>query len=295
MNNDIRYLHSFIAVAEYLNFTKAAEHLHISQSALSKHIIELEEQLGVQLFIRNHSMVCLTRAGFTLFKEAGNLLKKIDEVLEATRQSQNDVSGKLKIGCPSSSHTFLPKIFKRFSALYPHITLELRVLQMPISNNQLYLEELDINFNSCIGHTEKLKSPFKQKEIRRSRLCFLLPINHTYANKYSISLYELKQERFILFDQPGFEFSNWFVRKCNEQGFTPNIAHAFSEVDSIFLHVASGLGISFFVLDSLYCKMLRSQISVVAMNGDDAYGIVSAVWNTKNKNPAISLFLNSIN
>ncbi|HWR08690.1 LysR family transcriptional regulator [Sporomusa sp.] len=294
MNNDIRYLHSFIAVAEYLNFTKAAEHLHLSQSALSKHIMELEEQLGVQLFIRNHSVVRLTRAGFTLFKEAKNLLDKIDEVLEATRQSQHDVSGKLKIGCPSSSHTFLPKIFRRFCTLYPHITLELRVLQTPISNNQLYLEELDINFNSYIGHEEKTKSPFKQKEIRRSRLCFLLPINHAYANKFSLDLHELKQERFILFDQPGFEFSNWFVRKCTEQGFTPNIAHIFPEVDSIFLHVASGLGISFFVLDAKYCRMLQGQISVVAMKGDDAYGMAYAVWNTKNKNPAIPLFLNSI-
>ncbi len=293
MNNDIRYLHSFIAVAEYLNFTKAAEHLHLSQSALSKHIIELEEQLGVQLFIRNHSMVRLTRAGFTLFKEAGNLLNKIDEVLEATRQSQNEISGKLIIGCPSSSHTFLPKIFKRFSTLYPHITLELRVLHMPVSNKRLYLEELDINFNSSIGE-KKLRPPFKQKEIRRSRLCFLLPLNHACANRYSLDLCELEQDRFILFDQPGFEFSDWFVHKCNERGFTPNIAHVCSEVDTILLYVASGLGISFFVLDSLYCKMLRSQMSVVAMKGSDAYGIVYAVCNTKNKNPAIPLFFNLI-
>ncbi|HEY3425159.1 MAG TPA: LysR family transcriptional regulator [Negativicutes bacterium] len=293
MRNDIRYLRSFIFVAEYLNFTKAAEHLYISQSALSKHILELEEQLGVQLFIRNHSMVQLTPAGFTLFKEARNLMAKIDEVFEITRQSQNEVWGKVKIGCTSYEHVFLPKVLKRFSALYPHITLDIRVLPIPTINKHLDLQELDIGFNPFVGN--ELKSSYKQREVHRARLCFILPRNHPYANRYSLDFCELEQERFILFDQPGSPFTDWFVRQCNKKGFSPNIASMHPQMDTIFLHVAAGLGISFFCFDSIYCQMMRNHISFVAMNGDNSYAHIAAVWKHENQNPAISLFLNECN
>ncbi|HEY3424603.1 MAG TPA: LysR family transcriptional regulator [Negativicutes bacterium] len=293
MKNDIRYLRSFIFVAEYLNFTKAAEHLYISQSALSKHILELEEQLGVKLFIRNHSMVQLTPAGFTLFKEARNLIDKIDEVFELTRQSQNKVWGTLKIGCASSAHVFLAKTLKRFRALYPYITLDICVLPIPTINRYLDLQVLDIGFNPFIDSDPK--SPFKQQEVRRARLCFLLPHNHPYANKYSLDFCELAQERFILFDKPGSPFTDWFVQQCNKQGFNPNIVGMQPQMDTIFLYVAAGLGISFFCFDALYCQMMRNHISFVAMKGNNAYAHIGAVWKQENQNPSIPLFLNECN
>ena len=91
---DIRYLRSFVAVAQCLSFTKAAERIYIGQSALSKQIADLEAELGVELFMRHHRSLELTPAGKTLLKEGINLIDKVAEMIEKTRQAQLGIRGK---------------------------------------------------------------------------------------------------------------------------------------------------------------------------------------------------------
>ncbi|HWR45491.1 LysR family transcriptional regulator [Sporomusa sp.] len=287
---DIRHLRSFIYVAEHLNFTKAAEQLYISQSTLSKHIAELEEQLGVQLFVRTHHSVRLTPPGATLFEESRTLMSKIGEVFERTRKSQIEVWGTLRIGCMGLEHIFLPKILKHFGALYPHVNLDIQVMPVPMINEALERQELDIGFNPFLGN--EFPSKFEIREIRRSRLCFLLPRNHPYANKYSLDLSELKQERFILVSPTTFPIGvDWFTHQCNLRGFTPNIVSQPSRIETLFWQVTAGLGISFWSFDPVFCQMLRHSISLVAMNGTNAYGNIALIWKSGNPNPIIPLFI----
>ncbi len=287
---NIRFLRSFIFLAKYLNFTMAAEHLYISQPALSKHIAELEEQLGVQLFIRSHHFVQLTPAGFTLYKESVPLLDKINEVFEKTRNSQVECWGKLKIGCVGFEYSFLPKISKHFMALFPHITLDISILPILTINNLLESQEIDIGFEPFLGN--ELKSKFKTRHIRKSRLGFLLQRKHPYANKYSLDLADLKDERFVIQAQSEFpQGFDWFIQQCNMRGFTPNIVICPSHVTTVFWYVAAGAGIAYFHFDPVYCQILRNDIAFVAMNGIDSYGNVAAYWKRDNPNPAISLFL----
>ncbi len=287
---DIRHLRSFICVAEQLNFTKAAEQLYMSQSTLSKHIAELEEQLGVQLFIRTHHSVRLTPLGASLFEESRSIMERIGEVFERTRKSQIRVWGTLRIGCMGTEHIFLPKILKHFGALYPHVTLDIQVMPVPKINEALERQELDIGFNSFLSND--LTSEFKIREIRRARLCFLLPRNHLYANKYSLDLSDLKQERFILVSTSTFPIGvDWFIQQCNLRGFTPNIVSQPSRIETLFWQVSAGQGISFWSFDPVFCRMLRNGISFVAMNGANAYGNIGILWKSSNHNPVIPLFV----
>lgn len=287
---DIRHLRSFHYVAEYLNFTKAAEHLYLSQAALSKHIAELEEQLGVQLFVRTHRSVRLTPAGFTLYKESRPLMDKIDAAFEKTRKTQLTVWGTLRIGCTGLEHVFLPKVLKRFAALYPHINLDIQLLPIPMINEALENQELDIAFNTFVGN--EFTSKFETRKIRRTRLCFLLPRNHPYANKYSLDLAELKQERFILMSPTAFPIGlDWFIQQCNLRDFTPNIVSQPERIETLFWQVAAGLGISFWGFDPVFCQMLHHSISLVAMGGANAYGNIALIWEKSNHNPVIPLFV----
>ncbi|WP_371381095.1 LysR substrate-binding domain-containing protein [Sporomusa aerivorans] len=291
---DIRHLRSFICVAQHLNFTRAAEHLYMSQSTLSKHIAELEEQLGVQLFIRTHHAVHLTPQGATLLEESSRLMAKIDELFERTRKSQIAFWGTLKIGCMGTEHVFLPKILKHFRALYPHIKLDIQVMPVPMINEALDCQELDIGFNPFLGN--ELTSEFEVREVRRARLCFLLPRKHPYANRYSLDLAELKQEDFILVSPTTFPIGReWFIHQCSLRGFTPNIVSQPARIETLFWQVTAGLGISFWSFDPVFCQMLRHSISLVAMNGPNAYGNIGIVWKSSNPNPVIPLFVKEFN
>ncbi|HWR07691.1 LysR substrate-binding domain-containing protein [Sporomusa sp.] len=287
---DIRHLRSFIYVAEHLNFTKAAEQLYISQSTLSKHIAELEEQLGVQLFVRTHHSVRLTPPGSTLFEESRSLMTKIGEAFERARKSQREVWGTLRIGCMGIEHAFLPRILKHFVSLYPHVKLDIQVMPIPRINEALERQELDIGFNTFIGN--EFTSKLEIHRIRRARLCFLLPRNHPYANKYSLDLADLKQERFILMSPTTFPIGiDWFIQQCNQRGFTPNIVSQPARVETLFWQVTAGMGISFWGFDPVFCQMLRHHVSLVAMNGTNAYGNIALVWKRGNPNPIIPLFI----
>ncbi|HEY3425292.1 MAG TPA: LysR family transcriptional regulator [Negativicutes bacterium] len=291
---DIRYLRSFMCVAEYLNFTKAADHLYMSQSTLSKHIAELEEQLGVQLFSRTHHLVCLTPPGATLFEESRSIMDRLDEVFEKTRQSQNKVRGTLRIGCLGNEHSFLPKVFKHFSALYPHVTLDIQIMPGALMLNEaLDHQKLDLAFSPFIGNV--LTSRFEVREVLRARLCFLLPKNHLYANKYSLELSALKQERFIFVSRSTFPNGiDWFMQQCNLRGFTPNIVSQPSNFETLFWQVTAGKGIAIFCFDSVFCRMMKNNIAFVAMNGANAYGHIGLLWKNGNHNPIIPLFVEQL-
>ncbi|HEY3426680.1 MAG TPA: LysR family transcriptional regulator [Negativicutes bacterium] len=290
----IRYLHSFFAVADYLNFTKAAKHLCIAQPVLSRQIAILEEQLGVKLFIRNNRSVHLTAAGITLFREAGTLLTNVENIIEKTRQSYtgtSGVSGQLKIGCLGIESDFLPQIIGKFHASYPHIKLNIQQVTGEMLNTGLKTGDLDIAFNGYMGN-EPPTSPFMHREVRRSRICFLLPYNHPYAHLPSIDFTTLSQERFIVLSEVDCpQGSAWFFKQCKKAGFTPNIVTLTPRMDTVFLEVEAGLGISFTIRDPLISHTFNSRISLVNMEGDDAFGSLIVTWEKENSNPAVSLFI----
>jgi DNA-binding transcriptional LysR family regulator len=287
---DLRHLRSFICLGEYLNFTKAAEHLYMSQSTLSKHIAELEEQLGVQLFSRTYHSLQLTPSGAAFFEESRSLMKKFSEVCERTRKSQIKVWGTLKIGCLGIEHVFLPKILKHFAALYPHVILDVQIMPVPMMNDALDRQKLDIGFNPF--RNNELTSSFEVREIRRSRLCFLLPCNHPFAKRYSLDLSDLKQERFILVSPNTFPSGlDWFIRQCNLRGFTPNIVSQPTRIETLFWQVSAGQGISYWSFDPVFARMLRNSLSFVAMSGTNAYGHIGLLWKSSNHNPIIPLFV----
>ena len=93
-----RQLEYFLAVAHELNFTKAAESMYVSQTAVTQQIKALEEQLGVSLFERTKKKVVLTPAGNVFLQEATLLLKRMQTAIERTREASSGFIGSLDIG-----------------------------------------------------------------------------------------------------------------------------------------------------------------------------------------------------
>jgi DNA-binding transcriptional LysR family regulator len=98
---ELRHVRYFLAVAEHLNFSKAARQLHIAQPPLSRQIEQLEADLGVVLFLRNKRHVELTRAGQVFLDEARKLVVQAGHAAEAARHAQKGESGGVRIGIAS--------------------------------------------------------------------------------------------------------------------------------------------------------------------------------------------------
>lgn len=123
---DLRQLTFFVAVAEELNFSRAADRMAIAQPALSRQIQQLEESLGVQLFKRDKRNVALTAAGAYLLPQARQLRLTVADITEQTRRIDQGLTGTLRIGHPGSAmYSILPDALAALRTRYPDVTTSL--------------------------------------------------------------------------------------------------------------------------------------------------------------------------
>lgn len=123
---EIRVLRYFLTVTREQNITKAAEVLHITQPTLSRQLTELEEYLGVKLFVRGHRKITLTEAGILLRRRAEEIVELADKTEREFGEEGEDVSGLVSIGSAESmAARILPELLESFSQKYPQVQYEL--------------------------------------------------------------------------------------------------------------------------------------------------------------------------
>ena len=144
-------LYEFHVLAKTLNYSTAARSLFISQSALTKHICALEEELGARLFLRSTHGVSLTEAGFFLQKRVPALLEESRHLSESMLSLETDITGSISLGCVPeflyASH--LQLFIGQFSERYPHIKVLPRVLSEGTPDETLTDRDLDILITPC--------------------------------------------------------------------------------------------------------------------------------------------------
>jgi DNA-binding transcriptional LysR family regulator len=134
-------IETFLAVARTESFTKAAALVHLSQSAVSRQIQDLEKSLGVQLFERFGGRVFLTTAGRILLEDAPRLLRQVENVRQRLRDIAQGTSGDIRVGVTISvANTFLPQVLARFRRTNRSVNLSV----LP-SHSQALLEKLRLN------------------------------------------------------------------------------------------------------------------------------------------------------
>jgi len=127
MDVELRHLRSFVAVAEELNFTRAAARVHIAQPALSAHIRQLEERVGCRLVERTTRRVALTPAGEALFALAPSALAAVADAVRAARAAAAGETGSLVVGLLATSGLdFTPRVLRAFAAAWPGVDVSVR-------------------------------------------------------------------------------------------------------------------------------------------------------------------------
>jgi DNA-binding transcriptional LysR family regulator len=217
---DLRQLRYFVAVAQELNFTRAAERLHLAQPPLSAAIRQLEEQLGVTLFTRTTRQVELTPAGKLLLEKGQKLLDHADEVFSAVREVERTPVGRLDVGvAPTARFGLAAKLFGACATEATGVMLYPREDTTGVLMRDLHAGRLDLVVAFCAPPDDTLE----RERLRDEPAVLHVDASHPLASRDSVALEELRDESVIVAggpDSPGYTAT--VVELCRSAGFEPN-------------------------------------------------------------------------
>jgi DNA-binding transcriptional LysR family regulator len=239
---ELRHLHSFIAVAEELNFTRAARRLQIAQPPVSRHIRDLESELGVKLFERNSSRVFLTDAGRGFLNEIRVVLQHVSQAVEAARQAGTGGAGTVRLAIGKGLGDAVGKIVNEYLRLFPKVEIDVRDIASGFQTEAFLDRKVDVGFmRSPIDAPQLASAPLFQEPFS-----VVLRKSTPLANRKSLRLRHLVGETVLLIDRrisPG--AYDRTLALFREQGIEPKVVSTatmpYEEAGSIL--VDSGRGI----------------------------------------------------
>ncbi|MDR7127321.1 DNA-binding transcriptional LysR family regulator [Pseudorhodobacter sp. 4114] len=234
-----------MAVAQAENFRRASEVLHVAQPAISRQIAALEEELGVELFIRLPRGVRLSNAGQVMLQRCKSLLGSLDEIIEEVRGVGRGLAGHLKLGFieVAALSEIMPTSMRTFREKVPDVQLELLSMASMTQIEEIRRRRLDGGFlyNPPIGDPD-----VEAILLERHPVFLAVPSSSPLALLPSVKLHGLEQERFIWFHRAASpQYHDQLAAAIQTAGVQYNVIHH-SESEAVMLAlVRMGLGIAF--------------------------------------------------
>ncbi|MHA6483666.1 LysR family transcriptional regulator [Paenibacillus sp. strain BS8-2] len=238
---ELRQLYYFVKVAKKEHVTQAAEELHVAQSAVSRQIHQLEEELGVKLFVQKGRNLQLTPVGQLLLKRAEVILTDLERAVIEIHEFMDPEKGEIRLGFPHSlGISLIPQVVASFRKLHPNVKFRFKQGMFPSLIRDLVKGEIDLAF---ISPFPKEHEQVCGEVLLTEELYAILPPGHALSERTSIELCELKDETFVLFSE-GYSLRPIVIEACQEAGFSPKIGFEGEETDTIRGLVAAGMGVS---------------------------------------------------
>jgi LysR family transcriptional activator of glutamate synthase operon len=238
---ELRQLQYFVKVARKQHVTNAAEELHVAQSAISRQIHQLEEELGVPLFVRKGRNLQLTSVGKLFLKRIEVVLADMERAVNEVREFLDPEAGEIRIGFPHSLGIYLlPTVVASFRQSHPNVKFRLRQGTYNSLIRDVMKGEIDLSFISPFPEKHEYVSG---KLLLQEELYAILPQNHELAGNETIRLEQLKEEAFVMFSDE-YSLRSIVLEACAKAGFVPRIGFEGEETDTIRGLVAAGMGVS---------------------------------------------------
>jgi DNA-binding transcriptional LysR family regulator len=280
---ELRHLSYFKAVAEELNYRKAAQRLFISQPGLSRQIKQLEEYLEVQLFDRDQKHVELTPAGAYFKEEVDFVLNHLEMTKNQLKLINDGKIGELRIGfLGSASNRVLPNLLKRLSDRFAGISTNLEELSNLTQVEMIQKDKLDLGFVRLAS----VPADLEMKVVLRDSFSLVVPKDHPVKASQFNTLSQFAEESFILFSS---DYSNYYYEQiigiCREAGFTPKIKHKSVHALTIFKLVENNMGVA--IIPTSLQEGYEMNVRVMEIPATSEFTELSAIWKGSNRNPAL--------
>lgn len=238
---ELRQLQYFVKVAQKQHVTQAAEELHVAQSAVSRQIHQLEQELGIMLFVQKGRNLQLTSVGKLFLARVETILADLERAVVEVHEFLDPTLGEVRVGFPHSlGINLLPTVVAAFRKQHPNVKFRLRQGTFLSLIRDIIEGEIDLSFISPFPDTHD----FVAGELLLTEELFaILPKQHRLASETEIRLEELQDESFVMFSE-AYSLRRIVLAACKQAGFMPRIEFEGEETDTIRGLVAAGMGVS---------------------------------------------------
>lgn len=243
---DYRHLKYFMEVAQQKSFSKAARNLHISQSAISRMIKSLEEELGVTLFIRNAKTVEITAPGTIFYNYAKRCLFVFEHLKSDFENEFKLKQDTIEIGLPpiTDAHVFA-KLLGEFKRTYPQIAIKLYEHGSKVIESSVQEGIIDVGIICTIPNKD-----FESFFLSEDEMCVVMPKGYPLEENKEVPMKLLADYPLVLY-RDDFNLHDDILTNCKKIGFSPRVVFETSQRELMLQTVASGLGVA--ILPSRLC------------------------------------------
>ncbi|SNQ51327.1 LysR substrate-binding protein [Frankia canadensis] len=293
MTIELRHLRAFVAVAEDLHFTRAAQRLHLAQPAISQQIRQLESAVGATLLVRGPGGTRLSDAGRVFLPEARRTLAQAEAAVVAAREANQGETGTLRVGYAptASSPAFLP-LLVAYRNSHPRVDLGLRELPLGDLSDVLLTGVVDLAFAARTGPPD-YHDGVAIREIAHEPFVLAVPESHRLAGQAAAALLDLADEPFVMQsrDQCS-EYHDAIQTACLRAGFSPRCSHTTTELSAQLALVAAGLAVT--LVPASTSVLRAADVRYLALT-DDAPHITSyAAWRSGDEKPVLRRLLDML-
>lgn len=285
---EMHQLEYVLAVSKYCNFTRAAEEIKISQSSLSQRISMLENELGICLFLKSRQSVRLTPAGKAFVTEAKRIMSDIKKV-KTNKEYLPVVNEELRLGTLAVIGYYnLRSLISTFHENFMEIKIDIVEEQCEILLDMLSSKKIDAAFVQI----NKPNPNLKYYKLLTDKMVVVTNKKHRFANRESVDIKELQDEKFILTPSTSGHFYD-FNYACQAAGFSPIVAMTCYVANNIVSFVREGFGISV-ISKKVAEKEKDDNISIIELNPTIQRRIFLVVRNTSDTPPALKFFMDYV-
>lgn len=286
----INYMKEFITLAEKLNYTRSADELFMTQSILSRHIKNIEEEFGIPLFIRSTHGVELTVEGKFVYNEFIKILNQYEAMVDVLSSHAKGLFGNIKIGILYYAiEDYMTKIIAPFKEKYSEIDVSIVSHQPPSLIHDLLNNKIDIALTMKVSLPDC--SNLQIFDINSEPMIILFPSSHRLFGKTEVSIKELKDEKFVFIKS-----ENWhepYIRKLLSIQGLDTIKYIYTQqIDTLANTIIDNNAVT--IVAHHISNMNRKNISKVVISEKTFQIVISLAYMSDNNNPSLNVFLNTI-